>query len=92
MTKDQYELDVKKTINVVLTNEYSTREAARVLGLSKSTVHNRITKLCKIYYPEKYRDIRRLMDCNKIRGPINGAYKRHHPDSNIMNKYFNPST
>lgn len=70
---------VKKMAELILNKKSTVREVAKMIGLSKSTVHKDLTqRLPKIDY-EKYEEVKKLLNYNKnirhIRGGMSTKLK-----------------
>ena len=85
---------VKKMADLILNKKSTVREVAKIIGLSKSTVHKDLTeRLPKIDY-DKYLEVKKLLEYNKtikhIRGGISTKIKYNlikYPNPNI-HQYF----
>ena len=51
----------------------TVRSAAQRFGISKSTVHKDLTQRLKDYDPGLYRQVRRILDINKLERHIRGG-------------------
>ncbi len=57
----------------VINNKSTVREAAKVFGISKSTVHTDITEKLRHISPALYSDVRAVLDLNKAQRHIRGG-------------------
>lgn len=67
----------------IVKHRATVRAAARVFGISKSTVHMDVAKRLKQIDPPLYAEVRRILDVNKAQRHIRGGlatkekYKHH---------------
>ena len=57
----------------IIENQTTVRAAARVFGVSKSTVHKDLTERLPHVNPGLYRQVRELLDLNKAERHIRGG-------------------
>lgn len=57
----------------IIENKTTVRAAARVFGVSKSTVHKDLTERLPHVNPGLYRQVRELLDLNKAERHIRGG-------------------
>ena len=57
----------------IIENQTTVRAAARVFGVSKSTVHKDLTERLPHVNPGLYRQVRALLDLNKAERHIRGG-------------------
>ena len=71
----------------IIENKTTVRAAARVFGVSKSTVHKDLTERLPHVNPGLYRQVRELLDLNKAERHIRGGlatrrkYKGEHAET-----------
>ena len=61
--------------NVMLSNRMTVREVAKVIGLSKSTIHKDLTEKLKFYDEGLYDEVIELLEYNKKIRHIRGGQK-----------------
>ena len=57
----------------IVTNKTTVRGAAKVFGISKSTVHTDVTEKLEKINPSLYRTVRTVLDVNKAQRHIRGG-------------------
>ena len=57
----------------IVTNKTTVRGAAKVFGISKSTVHTDVTEKLEKINPSLYRQVRTVLDVNKAQRHIRGG-------------------
>ena len=57
----------------IVKNQATVRAAAKVFGISKSTVHKDVSERLKKINPKLYRQVKELMDTNKQERHIRGG-------------------
>ncbi len=62
-----------KVAEFIIKNKSTVREAGRVFGVSKSTVHKDITVRLKIINPLLYKEVRKILEINKMERHIRGG-------------------
>ena len=60
---------------VMLENQLTVREVAKIIGLSKSTIHKDLTEKLKIIDEELYDEIANLLEYNKNIRHVRGGQK-----------------
>lgn len=57
----------------IIANKSTVREAAKIFGISKSTVHKDITQKLKLVNNELYKEVFKIMQLNKSERHIRGG-------------------
>lgn len=57
----------------IVKNNATVRDSAKKFGVSKSTVHNDVTKRLKYVNPRLYQMVREVLDFNKAQRHIRGG-------------------
>ena len=60
---------------VMLDNKLTVREVAKIIGLSKSTIHKDLTEKLKVIDEDLYEEISKLLEYNKNIRHIRGGQK-----------------
>lgn len=66
----------KRTIELakhIVENNTTVRAAAKMFGISKSTVHKDLTTRLRPLNPDLYEEVRKLLDINKAERHIRGG-------------------
>lgn len=59
-------------------NKATVRKAAKVFGVSKSTVHKDVSERLKGVNSELYNSVKKILDINKAQRHIRGGYATKH--------------
>ena len=70
---DFYDLRLKELALYVIETGCTVRNAARVFGISKSTVHKELTKTLKDVYPSLYGSVEEVLMKNKKERHLRGG-------------------
>ena len=70
---DNYKDRVIEMANVFLEGKRTVREVAKIVGFSKSTVHNDLTTKLEDIDPLLYKDVKELLEYNKKIRHIRGG-------------------
>lgn len=62
----------------ILRNRATVRRAAKVFGVSKSTVHKDVSERLKDVNFDLYNSVKRILDINKAQRHIRGGYATKH--------------
>lgn len=68
---------------VMLENKLTVREVAKIIGLSKSTIHKDLTEKLKLIDEELFDDISNLLEYNKNIRHIRGGQKTKEKYENL---------
>jgi putative DeoR family transcriptional regulator (stage III sporulation protein D) len=75
--KDYIEDRVIKIANYIIDTNATVREAAKVFGVSKSTVHKDVTDRLESINPLIYEDVKKVLLKNKAERHIRGGRATH---------------
>lgn len=64
---------IKMQANFIINNKSTVRDAAKVFGISKSTIHCNVTKRLEKIDPMLYLEVRKVLDKNKAERAIRGG-------------------
>lgn len=70
---DFYTVRLKELAQYVIETSCTVREAAKVFGISKSTVHKDLTKNLKQIYPSLYGEVEMILAKNKKERHLRGG-------------------
>lgn len=62
-----------KLAEYIVENKATVRDAAKIFGISKSTVHIDVSQRLKRLNPSLYNDVRKILDINKAERHIRGG-------------------
>lgn len=68
------------------TQKATVRSTAKVFGISKSTVHKDLTERLPELSPELYKDVKKVLEKNKMERHIRGGLATKHKYENINKK------
>lgn len=71
--KDYIEERTLEVSRYIIKNKSTVREAARVFGVSKSTVHKDVTERLPDINPELYKEVKEILGKNKAERHIRGG-------------------
>lgn len=71
--RDYIEERVLMVARYIIDNEATVRQAAKVFGISKSTVHKDVTLRLTKLHPSLAREVRNVLDTNKSERHIRGG-------------------
>ena len=72
---------------VMLENKLTVREVAKIIGLSKSTIHKDLTEKLKLIDADLYEEISELLEYNKNIRHIRGGQKTKEKYENMKFTY-----
>jgi sporulation transcriptional regulator SpoIIID len=75
--KDYIEERVLEIAKYILKTNATVREAAKVFGVSKSTVHKDVTERLESINPLIYEDVKKVLEKNKAERHIRGGRATH---------------
>ncbi len=73
---------------VMLDNELTVREVAKIIGLSKSTIHKDLTEKLKIIDQDLFDDVANLLEYNKNIRHIRGGQKTKEKYENLKSTHL----
>ncbi|MGF7397642.1 sporulation transcriptional regulator SpoIIID [Thermoanaerobacterium thermosaccharolyticum] len=71
--KDYIEERTLEIGKYIIKNKSTVREAAKVFGVSKSTVHKDVTERLENINPELYKEVKEVLEKNKAERHIRGG-------------------
>ena len=71
--KGYIEERVVKIASYIVENNSTVRQAAKMFGVSKSTVHKDISERLKLINPSMANEVRKVLDINKAERHIRGG-------------------
>ena len=71
--KNDYEVRCRELACYIIENGATVRAAAKKFGVSKSTVHQDVTKRLHLSDPVMEKEVRRVLDLNKAERHIRGG-------------------
>ena len=71
--KGYIEERVVKIASYIVENNSTVRQAAKMFGVSKSTVHKDISERLKLINPSMANEVRKVLDVNKAERHIRGG-------------------
>lgn len=75
--KDYIEERVMEIAKYIIKTNATVREAARVFGVSKSTVHKDVTERLESINPLIYEEVKKVLEKNKAERHIRGGRATH---------------
>ena len=73
---------------VMLENKLTVREVAKIIGLSKSTIHKDLTEKLKLIDEQLYEEISELLEYNKNIRHIRGGQKTKEKYENLKSSHL----
>ncbi|MEG1524974.1 MAG: sporulation transcriptional regulator SpoIIID [Clostridia bacterium] len=71
--RDYIEERINETAHYIIDRGATVRDAAKVFGISKSTVHKDMAERLKLINPRLFHQVRQVLDVNKAERHIRGG-------------------